>query len=94
MLMAVEVRILGKQLETLVMELDRLKTGLRVCGMLCGLGCSNIIEATHSHEEVKREEQYFWASYARTVKQQTDKQRYLFVYSPMNFDEVMLNLST
>jgi hypothetical protein len=87
--MAVEVRILGKQLETLVMELDRLKTGLRVCGTLC-----NIIEVTHSHEEVKREEQYFWASYARTVKQQTDKQHYLFVYSPMNFDEVMLNLST
>jgi len=94
MLMAVEVRILGTQLETLVMELDRLKTGSRVCGMLCGLGCSNIIEMTHLHEEAKREEQYFWTSYVRTVKQQTDNQRYHFVNSPMNFDEVMLNLST
>jgi hypothetical protein len=53
-----------------------------------------MIEVTHLHEEAKREEQYFWPSYERTVKQQTDKQRYLFVNSPMNFDEVMLHLST
>lgn len=66
--MAVEDRILGTQLETLVMELERLKTGFRVCVMLCRLGCCSITEVTHLHEEVKSEEQYFWASYARAVK--------------------------
>lgn len=77
-LMAVEVRIVGTQHETLVMELDGLKTSAGVCGMLCGLGCCNITEVTHLHQEVNSEEQCFWALYARTLKQQTDKQRYLF----------------
>jgi len=45
--MAVEVRIVGTQHETLVMELDGLKTSAGVCGMLCGLGCCNITEVTH-----------------------------------------------
>ena len=76
--MAVEVRIVGTQHETLVMELDGLKTSAGVCGMLCGLGCCNITEVTHLHQEVNSEEQCFWALYARTLKQQTDKQRYLF----------------
>jgi len=66
--MAVEVRILGTQHETLVMELEGLKTSSRVCGMLCGLGCCYITEVTHLHEEVNSEEQYFWALYAPTVK--------------------------
>jgi len=74
--MAVEVRILGKQHETLVMELEGLKTSSWVCGMLCGLGFCNITEVTHLHEEINIEEQYFWSLYAPTVKQQTDKQSY------------------
>jgi hypothetical protein len=76
--MAVEVRILETQHETLVMELDRLKTGSRVCGMLCGLGYCSIIEVTHL-QEVKREEHYICVLYAWTVTQQKDKHRYIFL---------------
>lgn len=93
MLMAVEVRILGTQLETLVMELDRPKTGSRVCGMLCGFGCCNIFEVTHLHAEVKREVAVFLGVICANRKTADGQATLFFVNSPMNFDEVMLNLS-